>query len=485
MQPVERSDWDDDDLAPVAPLLPADDRVWRHPSELGPYVAATRSATSERGRSRFGLALVAGSAGALALAGALAVTSTSGPADTGPAAGGRGQQSGLLSSSLVAPAAMSADPDDRAARMSTPTNRLSSPPRPSVPHAATSTLVLVTTSAAHPGVATTTSPVVAWPAGSVMLSVERDGTVRSIAAIVLGDDGVLVTSAEALAGASAVLAHSAGMTLPVEVLGTDRATGLVVLHATGLTIASDLTAAAGLKRGSGVVIHVPDTSWSAKVSELGASAIQQGSTVEHLAVLQGDEQGTERESEPAVVTDSSGRVLGLCLMHDAKGRLMVPSELMQAAVRAVGASSEPTAWLGLRGANLETTDTEGAVVSLVEVGSAAEAAGMRIGDIITSFDDRPVASMWGLVLLVRSHPVGATVTIGYRRGADQRSTKIRLTAGPVDVLAATSATSAPTTTTAPSTTAAPAVTPPTTTSSTIATTTSSVVSPSVPLKLAG
>jgi hypothetical protein len=40
--------------------------------------------------------------------------------------------------------------------------------------------------------------------------------------------------------------------------------------------------------------------------------------------------------------------------------------------------------------------------------------------------------MWGLVLLVRSHPVGSTVMVSYRRGTDQASVSVLLSARPPD-----------------------------------------------------
>ena len=436
LQPVERSEWEDDDLTPMVPLLPADDRIWRHPSELGPYVAASaRTAGGERGRGRFGLALVAGSAGALALAAALAVTTRDDQAPAGAQA--IQPQSGMLTGqSLLSPITTLVRSLDRPNASAT-----SASVRAATPTSATVLLVATTVGAApattapvHVTVTAQSSPAsVAWPAGSVVLVVEKAGQTRTVAAVVLGADGVLVTSAEAVVGATSLTVTAGGTSRTAEVLGVDHETGLVVLHAPGLAASTDLTAAAGLRRGSGVVIHVPATAWTAKVSELGASRVQQGSTVEHLALLKGDEDEVGTDSEPAVVTDDSGRVLGLCLMHDDRGRLMVPTELLEAAVRAVGATGEPISWLGVRGANVDTTnDTGGALVSYIERGSSADTGGLRAGDIITSFDGRPVASMWGLVLLVRSHPAGSTVMVTYRRGADRATATILLNPRPPD-----------------------------------------------------
>ncbi len=66
---MDRSEWGDDEAEPTRPPLPPEDRVWRHPSELGnAFVAATPTSdpvgdTTARGP----VVLVAVAAGVLML----------------------------------------------------------------------------------------------------------------------------------------------------------------------------------------------------------------------------------------------------------------------------------------------------------------------------------------------------------------------------------------------------------------------------------
>lgn len=56
-------------------------------------------------------------------------------------------------------------------------------------------------------------------------------------------------------------------------------------------------------------------------------------------------------------------------------------------------------------------DDAGVMVSRVQEGSPAEAAGLRVGDVITSVDGEPVASPQKLGLAVRTHEPGETVEL--------------------------------------------------------------------------
>ena len=66
---MDRSEWGDDDAEPTRPPLPPEDRVWRHPSEIGnPFVpATTTSPPAADPGSKGPVMLVAVAAGVLLL----------------------------------------------------------------------------------------------------------------------------------------------------------------------------------------------------------------------------------------------------------------------------------------------------------------------------------------------------------------------------------------------------------------------------------
>ncbi len=72
------------------------------------------------------------------------------------------------------------------------------------------------------------------------------------------------------------------------------------------------------------------------------------------------------------------------------------------------------------GVQLDTGYTgEGAKVGQVTSGGAAEAAGMQSGDVITKIDGKKVADSTALVVAIRSHAPGDTITLTVVRDGDQ------------------------------------------------------------------
>jgi membrane-associated protease RseP (regulator of RpoE activity) len=59
--------------------------------------------------------------------------------------------------------------------------------------------------------------------------------------------------------------------------------------------------------------------------------------------------------------------------------------------------------------------SSGIILQHIEKGSAAERAGLRMGDVLTSFDGRPVDSIDGLLEALRSHKAGDKVAYKVRR----------------------------------------------------------------------
>jgi S1-C subfamily serine protease len=67
---------------------------------------------------------------------------------------------------------------------------------------------------------------------------------------------------------------------------------------------------------------------------------------------------------------------------------------------------------------------EGALVEDVTKGSGSSNAGVRAGDIVTAVNGTPVRSMDNLILLVRRHAVGDTITLTILRGGKTLSLKV-------------------------------------------------------------
>jgi S1-C subfamily serine protease len=92
-------------------------------------------------------------------------------------------------------------------------------------------------------------------------------------------------------------------------------------------------------------------------------------------------------------------------------------------------------WLGVRGANLtedEVTDLGRGGAKLVSVapGSPAALAGLQPADVVVAIDAGHVTSSSDLVVALREHEPGDAIAISYRRGAEQGSTLAMLTEKP-------------------------------------------------------
>jgi serine protease DegQ len=69
-------------------------------------------------------------------------------------------------------------------------------------------------------------------------------------------------------------------------------------------------------------------------------------------------------------------------------------------------------------------------IELVDAGSPAERAGMRVGDVVVAAAGRPVRSVSELTALVRSLQVGATLPVTVLRGGMERSVSVVLGEAP-------------------------------------------------------
>jgi membrane protease YdiL (CAAX protease family) len=116
--------------------------------------------------------------------------------------------------------------------------------------------------------------------------------------------------------------------------------------------------------------------------------------------------------------------LALALVYEWRKTLLAPI-LLHAAVNGVGmailtwslAADAAAPRLGVFG----EPHQGGCLVTGVVPGSAAETAGLQVGDVITAVDGESVADILGLAQVIRKHRVGDTVSIAFtRRGKAQR-----------------------------------------------------------------
>jgi putative serine protease PepD len=78
------------------------------------------------------------------------------------------------------------------------------------------------------------------------------------------------------------------------------------------------------------------------------------------------------------------------------------------------------------GATVGDGSSSGVPLQTVESDGPAADAGLRATDVITSIDGQAVTSSEELIVMIRTHLPGATVTLDYTRGSARRSAKVVL-----------------------------------------------------------
>lgn len=110
----------------------------------------------------------------------------------------------------------------------------------------------------------------------------------------------------------------------------------------------------------------------------------------------------------------------------------IPVNMVTRVADALIAGEQPSHGLLGIGVNDSSADTDedrnvaGGLISQLTAGGAAEAAGLKVGDVITAVDGVPADSGTSVSALVRMHAGGDTVTITYSRGGKIGETEVTL-----------------------------------------------------------
>lgn len=100
--------------------------------------------------------------------------------------------------------------------------------------------------------------------------------------------------------------------------------------------------------------------------------------------------------------------------------LAIPSNLAQPIINQLKEKGTITrGWLGVKiqpiteelAANLKLPDTKGALVAEVVKDGPAEKAGIKVGDVVTKFDEKPITQMQKLPRVVADTPIGKKVNV--------------------------------------------------------------------------
>jgi len=386
----------DDDAVGRANPLPPEDRLWRHPSEVSSFGhgrAPVRVAAVPEPEGKapvWPIALVAAFVGAVLCGGMLAVTGN-----------------------------LSADTERAIERV-----KVSPIVAPSILHDDRSVDALVAQ----------VSPAV------VRLRVTTpDGDVRACG-VVVRDDGVVVTSARAVDGATEIIVVlSDGRQVEGTLVGADLPTdvGVVTIEARALAVAV-LGDSRDLDAGAAAVAIGTTSEGEPAVSTGVVSAVGQ-------RLDAGDESlhgliQTDAPIEPAwsggPLVDASGSVIGITTDlggDNTRFGFATPIELVHELMEEMLAYGKVAhGWLGIEGADLSDVKADllgvrgGAQVRRVLPGSPADRSGFEEGDVITWLGGERVRSSSDLVVALRAHKPGEVVVVGYWRSGQNHQAEVTI-----------------------------------------------------------
>jgi len=383
---------EDEPLPYRQPPLP-DDRLWRHPSEIGPKRAPAS-------RQLWVVALASAVVASVLSSGLAVVAGNLLDARAGVGAGGGGGAPGVDAARVL------------------PTS------------------ALVGSRADVVAVADRVRPAIA------QLKVER-GRSGTGSAVFFRSDGHLLTNAHVVEGATSVtVVLSTGREIAARVVGSDPDSDTAVLKIEGGPFpVAELGSSADLKVGQeAIAIGSPlGLTGGPSVTVGVVSALHRtvrtrtGNTL--VDMVQTDAPIAPGSSGGALI-DSSGRVIGITTalaMTDTGAEgfgFATPVDASRSAAEQLMATGKVvTVWLGVEGSDLDGATAAqlkvdgGALIERVKAGSPAERAGLAPLDVIVGVDGKPVTSMGMLVIAVRSHRPGEVCTLDIVRDQQHHGMK--------------------------------------------------------------
>ena len=264
----------------------------------------------------------------------------------------------------------------------------------------------------------------------VQLKVER-GRSGSGSGVLFRPDGHLLTNAHVVEGATSVtVVLSSGREIAAHVVGSDPDSDTAVVKIEGGPFpVADLGSTVDLKVGQeAIAIGSPlGLSGGPSVTLGVVSALHRSlrtRTGQQLTDMVQTDAPIAPGSSGGALLDAGGRVIGITTAvavtdagADGFGFATPIDAARSAAEQLIATGKVVTVWLGVTGKDLDGPTAEelkvdgGAVIEQVMAGSPAERAGLSVRDVILRVDGQPVTSMNVLVRAVRAHRPGDVFTV--------------------------------------------------------------------------
>ncbi|WP_460850558.1 S1C family serine protease [Nocardioides montaniterrae] len=296
----------------------------------------------------------------------------------------------------------------------------------------------------------------------VELDVEAGGAGGSGSGVVLNDAGLILTNNHVVTLDSQVTAKQAQVTasfsngtkVEATVVGTDPVTDTALVQVHGVKDLHPITIghSGNLAVGQQVVAIGSPYGLDSTVTSGIVSALDrpvdvgrdQSGNITAYPAIQTDAAINPGNSGGALV-DMSGHLVGINASirtgDDATGQggsiglgFAIPIDEILPIVEQLKAGETPThARLGISITDVAQHDgqslaqvTDGAEIRQIVSGSAAGAAGLKTGDVITRVDEHPITGADSLIATIRAYRPGQQVQVTYERDGSSHTTRLRL-----------------------------------------------------------
>ncbi len=378
---MSTGDWTDDEHEPLAPL-PAHERAWRHPSELGDQEWRMSEPPVAIGR---GLSVTTGMVGSLLVFAILWTVL--------PASGGRGSVTGARATvvtlgidTLAGFADVSSTVEAPAGGPQAVTTHLTRP---------STTVTTVSRTPERPLPTFEVRSTLAFSSGTGKSS--TDGT-PMIAVPVEGGSLLITTAPAVAAGTEVEIAFADGSTGRATVVVVDQRSGLAVLTPEAGHATEAFELAAEVSPDDELTVF-GDPAMTVSMGDDGVATAEMPADVDL--------------PEGAPVLNQRGELVGLCSRGDDGLAHLVTLETLDH-IRLAMASSEAPVWLGLV---INDDPAHDLSVGAVDPEGPAAAAGVVTGDVIVAADGVELADCDALVAYLALHEPGDIVRLTLR-GAD-------------------------------------------------------------------
>lgn len=284
----------------------------------------------------------------------------------------------------------------------------------------------------------------------VVVNVSSSSATGLGSGVIYDTDGNIITNNHVIDGATSVSVTYDGKSYDASVVGTDASSDLAVIHVdwgdtqvTPMEIAdSDKLVVGDWVMTVGSPFGLDQSVSAGIVSSLARNQMMKsasGNTL-YTNLIQTDAAINPGNSGGALV-NSEGKLVGICTLFSSDTEsfagigFAIPSNYAKdVADKIIAGETVTHAYIGLSmstvtAQNAKANDlsvTSGAYVAKVTDGGPAAAAGIQVGDVITKVNGEDIQSADGMILNVRSHKIGETVTVTLMRGDEEKTVTVTL-----------------------------------------------------------